>query len=154
MKPSCLTIVIFLLLFHSFKSGAQQAYARDSTGVIVFEDPRLEQITAALRPKSSITGSGSSASGRSGVIRSGRGYRVQIYNGNDRKKATEIKVSFMRRFPNVRTYMTYIQPQFRVKVGDFTSRGEAQRFSQQLTGLYSTVMIVPDIIVINTFRND
>ena len=115
------------------------------TGVVIHADSRLALLTAS-KAKSS--------SSRSGIIRSGRGFRVQIYNGNDRVKATQTKVDFMRRFPGIRTYMTYIQPQFRVKVGDFRTRSDAHKMYQHLSTLYSPVMIVPDIIVINTLRDD
>jgi hypothetical protein len=112
------------------------------TGVIVHADPRL----AVLEKKHRNV--------HLGVIRSGAGYRVQIYNGNDRVKATEIKVDFMRRFPGVRTYMTYVQPQFRVKIGDFRTRADALKMQEQLSTLYNASMIVPDIIVINTLKDD
>jgi hypothetical protein len=111
-------------------------------GVIIHSDPRL----AILEKKHHNV--------HRGVIRSGRGYRVQIYNGNDRTKATQIKIDFMRKFPGVRTYMTYVQPQFRVKVGDFRTRGDAQKLYEQVSVLYNPSMIVPDIIVINTLRDD
>jgi hypothetical protein len=144
-------ILLTFLLFYSHSVQAQ-ADAADTNGVMIHADPRLDILMASLKPKS---GSGStSSSGRSGVIRSGRGFRVQIYNGSDRNKATAIKVDFMRRYPSMRTYMSYIQPQFRVKVGDFRTRGEAQTFMQQLGSLYTPLIVVPDIIVINTFKND
>lgn len=130
----------------SRSSGSQSSYEPPqtpiTTGVIMFADPRLAILTKKHKNV------------QLGVIRSGRGFRVQIYNGNDRVKATQIKVDFMRRFPGVRTYMTYVQPQFRVKVGDFRTRGEAQEMYQKVAGLYNPSMIVPDIIVINTLRND
>jgi hypothetical protein len=129
---------------------AQQETDTSSTplvGVTIHADSRLALLTAPPKAKTN-------AGSRSGMIRSGRGFRVQIYNGNDRVKATKMKLDFMRRFPGVRTYMTYIQPQFRVKVGDFRTRSEAQKMYQQLSTLYSPVMIVPDIIVINTLRDD
>lgn len=111
-------------------------------GIVLHADPRL----AVLVAKSSNI--------KRGLIRSGRGYRVQIYAGNDRTAATRIKIDFMRRFPGVRTYMTYVAPQFRVKVGDFQSRGDAQRLYSQVSGLYRPTMIVPDLIVVNTLRDD
>ena len=128
------------------KPEAQAQQTEDTTGVIIHADPRLAIVVNALKPKSS-------SSRAAGVIRSGRGYRVQIYNGNDRNKATQVKVDFMRRFPSIRTYMTYIQPQYRVKAGDFKTRGEAHKLYEQLSTLYSPVMIVPDIIVINTLKD-
>ena len=60
----------------------------------------------------------------------------------------------MRRFPGVRTYMTYVQPQFRVKVGDYRTREDALEMYRQASQLYNPSMIVPDIIVINTLRDD
>ena len=111
-------------------------------GVVLHTDPRL----AVLFKKHKDV--------QMGVIRSGRGYRVQIYNGNDRNKATSIKVDFMRRFPGVRTYLTYVSPYFRVKVGDYGSHSEAERMYQQVSGIYNPCMIVPDIVLINTLKND
>jgi len=142
-----------ILLITSIVSSAfvvkAQHESDDTTGVIIHADPRIAVLTASFKPKTLIT-SGT----RSGMIRSGRGYRVQIYNGSDRNKANAIKVDFIRRFPDTRTYMSYIQPQFRVKVGDFRTRSEAQKFVEQVSHLYSPVMVVPDIIVINTFKDD
>lgn len=116
--------------------------AAEPAGIIVHADPRLAVL---VKKHTNI---------KKGLIRSGRGYRVQIYNGNDRAKATQIKIDFMRRFPGVRTYMTYVAPQFRVKVGDYPSRKDAQKMYSQVSGMYSPVMIVPDIIVVNTLKDD
>lgn len=114
----------------------------NATGVVLHTDPRLAVLFKKHRDV------------QLGVIRSGRGYRVQIYNGNDRTKATAIKIDFMRRFPGVRTYLAYVSPYFRVKVGDYTSRAEAERMYGQVSHLYNPCMIVPDIVLINTLKND
>jgi hypothetical protein len=139
--------IVFLLCL-SFGANAQikvQELPPETeipTGVIVHADPRLAVLERKHRNV------------QLGVIRSGRGYRVQIYNGNDRSKATQIKVDFMRRFPGVRTYLTYVQPQFRVKVGDYRTHNEAEQMYNQVSRFYNPSMIVPDIIVINTLRDD
>lgn len=127
------------------KADAQQEYTilNDSNySTLIHADPRL----AILIKKHKNV--------HLGVIRSGRGFRVQIYNGNDRNAANRIKMDFMRRFPNIRTYMTYVQPQFRVKVGDFSSRAAAQKLYEEVSTLYNPCMIVPDIIVINTLKEN
>lgn len=87
----------------------------------------------------------------SGAVYSGKGYRVQIYNGNDRVKAIKIKAEFMRKFPGVRTYLTYISPCFRVKVGDYRNRGDAEGMLREANAMYSPSMIVPDIINVSSF---
>lgn len=113
-----------------------------ATGVTLHADPRLDVLLKKYRNV------------QLGVIRSGQGYRVQIYNGNDRVKANDIRVDFIRRFPGIRTYLTYVQPQFRVKVGDFRTRADAQQLYDQVTAVYTPCMIVPDIVVINTMNDD
>ncbi len=136
----CIPLVLLLLL--SRNSSAQQyvPLSEDTSGVVIYGDARLAVLTKKR------------ASGP--AIRSGQGYRVQIYSGNDRSEATRIKTDFMRRFPGVRTYMTYVQPQFRVKVGDYSSRQEAAKMYRQVNSIYNPCMIVPDIVEINTLRDD
>jgi len=116
------------------------AVMQEDTTVILHADPRLESI---LKHHKDIS---------SGSIYTGHGFRVQIYSGNDRARATKIKIDFMRRFPGIPTYMSYIQPQFRVKVGDYRTRQEAQQMYHDASDLCSPCMIVPDIVVINTFK--
>ena len=122
------------------------AQARDTSGVVLHSDPRL----AVLFVKKHESG----FHGIRGSIRSVRGYRVQIYNGNDRNVATQRKIDFIRRFPNVRSYISYMAPTFRVKVGDFKTRAEAYKLYQQVNGIYNPCMVVPDIVEINTLRDD
>ena len=141
------TLTIFLVSLISYTPLFAQQEAEiieDTSGIVIHNDPRLDLVVAALKPKPAIKG----------VIRSGRGYRVQIYNGNDRNKAIQIKVDFLRRHPDVPAYMTYIQPQFRIKVGDFKTRAEAAELYREMNQLYGAAMIVPDVIVINTFKDD
>lgn len=74
-----------------------------------------------------------------------KGYRIQIYSGPDREKAKAVKINFMKRFPSVRSYITYAAPYYRIRVGDFRSRQEAGEFYRYLGKSY-TVMIVPSLI--------
>lgn len=146
--------MIFCLLLLANASRAQikvsyeDAAARaknttaDTMGVVLHADSRLDLILR--RHKDAMYGG----------IYSARGYRVQIYNGNDRNKAISVKNDFMRRFPGIPTYLTYVSPHFRVKVGNFRSRAEAEDIYRQATTLYNPCMIVPDIVVIKTIRND
>lgn len=85
------------------------------------------------------------------VIYSGKGFRVQIYNGPDREKAIEIKTEFMRNYPGMRTYLSYVPPCFRVKVGNYRTRNEALGMLREANSIYTPCMIVPDLITISTF---
>lgn len=126
---------------------------QDEQGVVIHADPRLDILTAYLKSKPRAIATNPQVV-KSGVIRSGKGFRVQIYSGNEREQANRLKVDFVKKFPNVRTYLTYIQPQFRVKVGDFINRADAQKFANQISNQYSPVSVVPDIVEINTLKND
>ena len=129
-----------------------KVYEQDKQGVVIHADPKLEILTLYLKSKPSAIATNPQT--KSGVIHSGKGFRVQIYNGNERKEANQIKVDFVKKFPNIKTYLTYIQPQYRVKVGDYTNRANAQKFANQISKEFSPVIVVPDIIEINTFKND
>ncbi len=135
-------ILLALMLLPALNGSAQQymPLSEDTSGVVIYGDPRLTVLTKKRSPGP--------------AIRSGNGYRVQIYSGNNRSEATRIKTDFMRRFPGIRTYMTYVQPQFRVKVGDYATRQEAAKMYRQVNSLYNPCMIVPDIVEINTLRDD
>ena len=83
------------------------------------------------------------------IVYAGRGFRVQIYNGSDRDKAIKVKTQFMRQYPGMRTYLTYLAPCFRVKVGDYRNRNEAVGMLKEANSMYdSPCMIVPDDITI------
>jgi hypothetical protein len=112
-----------------------------SPNIIIHTDPRLKLVVDKHK-----------GSQRGGIY-SGRGFRIQIYYGNDRAQAIQRKLDFMRRYPNIPTYMSYVQPQYRVKVGNFSSREDALDMYRQCISLYGACMIVPDVVVINTLNN-
>lgn len=74
----------------------------------------------------------------------GRGYRVQIYSGPSREKAMAVKTDFMRRFPGVRTYVVFDAPSFRVRIGDYRMRGDAEGMLREANSMFTPSMIVPE----------
>ncbi len=132
-------ILFFLLLGAALPAVAQDA---DSGYVHIHADPRL----AAVVNKP--------AAVNRAFIGKIRGFRVQIYNGNDRKKASQIKLDFMRAFPGVRSYLVYNNPQFRVRVGDFRSRKDALELYNKLSSRFDPSMVVPDVVNVNTLHKN
>jgi hypothetical protein len=57
------------------------------------------------------------------------GYRVQIYNGR-RDDCLKQRSNFLRLYPNVAAYTLYESPEYRIQVGDFRTRLEAEKFKQ------------------------
>ena len=72
------------------------------------------------------------------------GYRIQIYFGGVRQKASEIQMTFKEKHNDVAAYIAYQQPNFKVRVGDFRTRLEAQKFLKSMEGEYATMFIVQD----------
>lgn len=170
---SYLVVAVVLIFF----AGHTKAQGKGHEGVVVHTDPRLgllmqKKYTAPMAAKTAATAKTAKMPGtdkavkpekgigfserivnpRKGVVvYSGKGFRVQIYNGPDRAKATDIKNEFMRRNPGVRTYLTYVSPSFRVKVGNYRNRSDAEGMYREARSTYTPCMIVPDIITISTF---
>ena len=77
---------------------------------------------------------------------SAEGYRVQIYSGAERKSAYDAQAKFQDRFPEEHTYITFSEPNFRVQVGDFRTRLEAEKMVEELKPWFSGLFIIPEKI--------
>lgn len=69
-----------------------------------------------------------------------QGYRAQVYSGNDQRRSKEEAFSRERQiqeaFPDISTYVTYVAPFWRLRVGDCTTREEAFHLMQQIINLF------------------
>jgi LysM repeat protein len=75
-----------------------------------------------------------------------QGYRIQLYVGNSRDEANAAKAYLYQNFPELNAYMSFTQPTYRLKVGDFMSKIDAERYHVSMKQEYSASMIVPDKI--------
>ncbi len=122
-----------ILILFSRWAGAQDTvmkYMADST-VVLIQDSRLDALIRRQKNANLIK-------------QTMPGYRIQIYFGGVRQKASEIKSAFADKHNDISAYLTYQQPNFKVRVGDFRTRLEAQRFLKSMEGEYTTMFIVPD----------
>lgn len=74
------------------------------------------------------------------------GYRVQIYTGAQRQAAYDAQAKFQQHFPDQRTYISYREPNFKVHVGDFRTRLEAEKMMHELKPWFSGMFIVTEKI--------
>lgn len=79
-------------------------------------------------------------------VRYSSGYRIQVYVGNDRREVDEAKVFIYQNFPELNTYLSFSQPTYKLKAGDFTSRLDAERYYSFIKQRYSMAMMVPERI--------
>ncbi len=81
-------------------------------------------------------------------IRYAQGYRVQIYSGNSSVDANKARDRSYALLPDITPHIVYVQPNFRVKVGDFIDRLEAQRVYVALQAEFPSALIVPERVEI------
>lgn len=77
------------------------------------------------------------------------GFRVQIYtdSGNRSKLRTDrVKAEFDAKYPSVPSYISYNEPDYRLRVGDFRTRLDALRFLNEISSTYLSAIIVVDKI--------
>ena len=74
------------------------------------------------------------------------GYRIQIYFGPQRPKANELRARFNARFPELNAIVSYHQPNFKVRAGDFRTRMEAQSKLEIIEKEFPGAFVVPDEI--------
>lgn len=77
-------------------------------------------------------------------IRYAPGFRVQIYVGNERLQAENAKLQINQNFPELSPYLSYNQPTYKLKVGDFMRRIDAERYYSQIKQLIASAMLIPD----------
>lgn len=77
-------------------------------------------------------------------IRYINGFRIQIYVGNVRQEADNAKSYVYQAFPDLNPYVSYTQPTYRVKVGDFMYRSDAEQYLDMIREQYASAVILPD----------
>ena len=64
------------------------------------------------------------------------GYRVQVYSNNNARKAKadafELEEKLVELFPDVKCYVSYSAPFWKVRLGDFSNYAEAVIFSKKV----------------------
>ena len=78
-----------------------------------------------------------------------QGYRIQILmaSGNDALDITEeAKTIFLEKYPNTPAYLTFDEPDYRVRVGDFRTRLNAEKFLDKINRKYPGAWVIQDYI--------
>lgn len=127
-----------VILFFVAVLFANASWSMDT--VIVHKDARMDVLTARqaqINKKSSLLTS-------TGQY---KGYRVQVVSTSNRDQAFKIKGELLSRFPDQKTYALFQSPNFKVRIGNFLKKPDAEKFKLQLTKLYTTgVFVVEDAI--------
>lgn len=128
-------IVVLLSLLLSERTLAQV----DTATVLVYKDPRIADL---IRQQVQINEETTRDSRRSIP-----GYRIQVISSPDRNKVFAAKTRIYQQFPDLKPYLLYQAPNYKLRVGNFKTQEEAEDFEKELSALFPTgLYIIRDII--------
>jgi hypothetical protein len=132
---------IFFLFFLSLY--VSKLHAQDTNSVVVHKDSRI-----GLLVNKQIEINKNSR-------RNGPGFRILVISSNNRNKVLDAKTKMIQRFPELKAYMMYQSPFFRLKVGNFVERADAEEYLPGIQKLFDgNVYVVPDNIELKTEDNN
>jgi SPOR domain len=76
------------------------------------------------------------------------GFTIQIYSGQKKEEALNASKRLVESLTYLRAHTQYQQPKFRVTVGKYFSRLEAQKDLLRLKRVFSSAILVPERIMI------
>jgi hypothetical protein len=116
-----------------------KVYSQDSLPVVIHKDPRLDLL---IKKESDINLAIKRASARTA-----KGYRLMIINTVKRDEAINAKTKIITYFPDLKAYLIYQSPYFKLKAGNFRTRDEAEKYQTELSTFFPKgVFIINDII--------
>lgn len=74
------------------------------------------------------------------------GFRIQVLNTSDRGEAIGTKTKLLQLFPGEKVYLLYQEPYFKVRLGNFRDRDEADSELQQLAKQFPGSFVIPSAI--------
>ncbi len=137
LKISSLNMKYFFFL--SMLTLAFAASAQDTSSLVVHKDPRLDVL---LKKQGEVN-----AAIKKANARTAKGFRLLVINTNKRDEAISAKTKVYTNFPELKDYLVYQSPYFRLKVGNFRTREEAVQYQKSL-GFYfpKGVFVIADTI--------
>ncbi len=136
-----LFVLVFCFLIITFTSSAQDGGWKnsDTNSVIIHKDPRID----SLIKKQAEINEETTRNAR----KVAKGFRLLVINTNKRDDAIAAKTTVYTYFPELKAYLIYQSPYFKLKVGNFKDRKEAEEYQKKLNRFFPKgVFIMSDII--------
>ena len=119
----------------------------DTASVVVHKDPRIDLLVKKQASINTIT--------KNSYARTMKGYRLMVMNTNKRNEAIAAKTKVYTYFPELKAYLVYQSPFFRLKAGNFKTREVAEKYKKQMTPLFPKgVFVMNDTIEVKGERID
>lgn len=136
-------ILYMALLLFSFSVFGQQ----EQEQVEIIRDIRLDELAKKQQQINKATGDGGILAKYKTSSGKYKGYRLMIMNTNDRDLAYQTRGQLASRFPQHKLYMAYQAPYYKLKMGDFLEKSDAEDLKKSLSGMVkSGIFIISDVI--------
>lgn len=130
--------IIFTLIILSI--SVTNTMAQMDSGIVVHKDSRIETLLKKQGDINKVAGFKTS----NGQY---KGFRIMVLNSTDRELAYKTKGQLLSRFPDHAVYMSYQAPFFKLKIGDFIKKEDAENLRKQLSNMMPKgVFVVPELI--------
>ncbi|HTE11247.1 MAG TPA: SPOR domain-containing protein [Chitinophagaceae bacterium] len=112
----------------------------DSTSsIVIHKDPRVD----LLVKKQAQINEATTRDARRNIA----GYRIQVINTSDRNAAILAKTKVYQLYPELKAYLLYQAPYFRLRVGNFKDKEEAEDYRKSLSREFpNSVFLVRDTV--------
>lgn len=101
-----------------------------SGNALIFKDPRIDYLQKVYAAKNKVKAEAKKV------------YRVQIVTSKSRTEVNEAKTQFSAKYPGIPVFMSFDPPTFKLRVGNFVSRSDAQTFLGEIRKIYPSSFIV------------
>lgn len=130
--------LICLVVSMAMFANAQMVKDTISNTVVVVKDSRFELLT---KKKAEINKKSVDAKKNS------KGYRIQVLNTTDRSQALSTKSRLLTLYPEHKTYLMYQAPYFKIRIGNFLEKNDADELKKELTRIFpGGVFVIPSDI--------
>jgi SPOR domain len=122
------------------------APVNDSNTVVVKKDPRLEALVKKQIEVNKKAG---------GDDNDDKGFRLMILTTNKRDEAVAARSTLYTYFPELKNYLFYQAPYYKLKAGNFKNRDEADKYRKKMASYFPRgVFIMPDKIELSQKDKD
>ncbi|MEY3417631.1 MAG: hypothetical protein RL711_924 [Bacteroidota bacterium] len=74
-------------------------------------------------------------------IKFAQGFRIIVYSGSNKEEVKKVREKVYSIYPDIDIYQIYKQPDYKIKVGDYTNRFEAHHALYQLKAVFPEALL-------------
>jgi len=118
---------------------AAMAQTDSTSSIVIHKDPRVDLLVKKQTQINEIT----TRDARRNIA----GYRIQVINTSDRNAAISAKTKIYQLYPELKAYLLYQAPYFRLRVGNFKDKEDAEDYRKSLSREFpNSVFLVRDTV--------